>query len=112
MIKKAFGSQAYELDLPSRWKIHPVISVEQLEPAPPDHDPFDRPIDDHPAAIFTDEPQYRVERLLDRRARRYGRSKEKTQYLVKWLGYGQEENTWVNEEDIHEDLIKEYRYTH
>jgi hypothetical protein len=30
------------------------------------------------------------------------------QYLVKWKGYLEDENTWVDEIDIHEDVIKEY----
>ena len=32
-----------------------------------------------------------------------------TQYWVKWKGYLEDDNSWVNEADIHEDLIKAYR---
>jgi hypothetical protein len=32
-----------------------------------------------------------------------------TQYWVKWKGYPEADNSWVNEADMHEDLIKAYR---
>jgi hypothetical protein len=31
-----------------------------------------------------------------------------TQYWVKWKGYSEDDNSWVNEADMHEDLIKAY----
>ncbi|OCL03025.1 hypothetical protein AOQ84DRAFT_420733, partial [Glonium stellatum] len=58
LIKKVFGSQAYELEFPKHWKIHPVISIEQLEPAPRDLDPFERPTNEQPGAISQDDTQY------------------------------------------------------
>jgi hypothetical protein len=35
-ILRKIGSLAYELDIPDKWKIHPVISVSHLEPAKTD----------------------------------------------------------------------------
>ena len=32
----------------------------------------------------------------------------KVQYLVKWEGYPDYENTWEDEADIHDDLIKAF----
>lgn len=75
-VKRAFGAQAYELDLPSTWQIHPVISIEYLEPAPKNKDPFERSLDKLPAVEYdgaTD--HYLVERLLDRRVGRFGRGR-------------------------------------
>lgn len=63
-----------------------------------------------PPAVVPEDNQYSVERLLGRRVRRLGgRNRRKViQYLVKWEGYGNEHNGWVNETDIHKDLIKAY----
>jgi hypothetical protein len=41
VLRKA-GSLAYELELPAHWRIHPVISVAQLEPATKGKDPYGR----------------------------------------------------------------------
>ncbi|GKT28525.1 hypothetical protein ADUPG1_000704, partial [Aduncisulcus paluster] len=49
---------------------------------------------------------YEVERIVNRR--RYSRG-NMTRYLVKWKGYPDTENTWVDETDIFdESIIKEY----
>jgi hypothetical protein len=114
IVLEVYGKgNAYKLDLPEHWKIYPVISVEHLEPAPaPSADPFERPTPDHPPAIDdgAHADQWLVEKLLDRRIRRYGRNrKEVTQYLVQWKGYGAEHNQWVREDDISVDSIKEYK---
>ena len=41
-ILRRVSNLAYKLDVPSHWKIHPVISVTQLEPAPKGDDPYKR----------------------------------------------------------------------
>jgi hypothetical protein len=114
IIKEVYGKgNAYKLDLPGQWKIHPVISVEHLEPAPaPSADPFRRPTPDHPPAIDdgASADQWMVDKLLDRRIRRVGRyRKEVIEYLVQWKGYGPEWDEWVRESDISADSIKEYK---
>ena len=55
------------LDLPTTWRIHSVISINQLEPTPEANkpDPFNRPQNDQPAAIDKNNGQFLVERLLD-----------------------------------------------
>ena len=42
-----------------------------------------------PPVLVDDEEEYEVERILDKRTRR-----RKVQYLVKWLGYPDSDNTW------------------
>jgi hypothetical protein len=42
-IVKKIGRLAYELDLPPSWKVHRVISVAHLQPAPKGKDLFSRP---------------------------------------------------------------------
>ena len=51
--------------------------------------------------------QFLVESLLGKRTRRI-RRRRVAQYLVRWKGYPEEENTWADEADIHEGLIKDY----
>jgi hypothetical protein len=64
---------AYELDLPSSYHIHPVISVVHLEQYFPDE--FDRPQRPPPAPLIVDgHKKYVMEKLL--RQRGTGRAAE------------------------------------
>ncbi len=47
-ILEKISCLAYRLGLSNHWRIHPVLSVAQLEPAPLEKDPFDCPRPDHP----------------------------------------------------------------
>jgi hypothetical protein len=87
LIKKKVGSVVYELNLPSNSRIHLVISVAQLEPAPKGDDPFNRPRPDNPGPVHTNgdtetKKSFEVERILKKRVRKYGRTAV-TQYMVK-----------------------------
>ena len=50
LVKKRVGRLAYELELLPRWRIHPTISVTQLEPFPEIRDPYNRPRPTYPDA--------------------------------------------------------------
>lgn len=87
------GKQAYRLDIPGHWRVHPVFSVAQLEPWP-GIDSFDRPLSQKPDSVFvegdTDEYKfYEIDRLLNKRVRRRGKGYS-TDYLLRWQGYGLE----------------------
>ena len=73
-----------------------------------DADQFPQREPPRPPPIIPEDNQYEVEEVLDYKVVRRGRGKER-KYLVCWVGYGQEEDSWVAEEDIHEDLVAEYR---
>jgi len=49
--------------------------------------------------------------LLDKRVTRFGRTRRVVQYLVRWQGYGPENDQWVAASNISSDLINEYEAT-
>ena len=73
----------YKLELPKGMRIHPVFHISLLEPAPKN---AKIPTD---IEVEPDEGEYEVEEILDRRVK--GRQEE---YLIKWKGYDDSENTW------------------
>ena len=75
--------------------LHPVFNVVKLIPAPKDPIPGRRAEPPPPPKLVDGEEHYVVEKVLDNRLMR-GR----LHFLVKWEGYGYEENTWVAEEDM------------
>ncbi|CAJ0957887.1 unnamed protein product, partial [Ranitomeya imitator] len=64
---------------------------------------------DPPAPVLVEgELEYIVEKILDSRI-----SRRKLQYLVKWKGYGQEDNSWVFASDVHAaDLVRAFHLAH
>ena len=94
-IMEKVGCLAYRLDVPPDWRIHPVFSVAQLEPAPPPaDDPFGKPFPSNPPPAFiegdTDKVKsFEVERLLNKQQvkKRKGQAVE---YLVRLKGYDPE----------------------
>lgn len=89
-LPKSFGS------------IHPVFHVSLLEPY------YQRPgaePREPPGILIDGETEYLVEAILDKRTY-YG----KVQYLVKWEGYADTENSWEPSEHLEnaQDLIDEY----
>ena len=108
------GKQAYRLDIPDHWRVHPVFSVAQLEPWPNDSDPFDRPQPEEPDSIFVegDTPKWKsfeLERILNKRTHPSG----KIEYLVKWKGYGPQHDRWYNVKRLENarELIQDYEST-
>ncbi|GIL62649.1 hypothetical protein Vafri_16835 [Volvox africanus] len=102
-VVRMVGSVAVELTLPSNMNIHPTFHVSLIRP-------YKGPV---PVAETTDAPAvaepgpetwvagkqkaYEVERVLDYRTRRVGKSRRKRtvhEYLVKWTGYSSEHNSW------------------
>jgi transposase InsO family protein len=87
-IKDALGPVTYRLKLPSKWKIHPVFHLSLLMPykETPQHGPnFLKP----PPEEIEGTPEYEVESIVQSRVHR-----GHLQYLVKWKGYPEADNTW------------------
>ena len=85
----------YRLKLPTQWSIHDVFHIDLLTPyrETPTHGAnYQRP----PPDLIEGVEEFEVEKVLD--SRRYGRGR-KLQYLIKWKGYPDSDNQWVNWDD-------------
>jgi RNase H-like domain found in reverse transcriptase/Reverse transcriptase (RNA-dependent DNA polymerase)/Integrase zinc binding domain/Chromo (CHRromatin Organisation MOdifier) domain len=107
-VTKIVSPVAVRLELPPQWKIHPVFHISLLTPytETPSHGPnFTRP----PPDLIDGEEEYEVEQIRSHRT--WGRSKT-LQYLIKWAGYPESDNTWENADQIRApELIKLYHKT-
>ena len=108
-ITRVISPVAYQLDLPPSWTIHNVFHAGLLSPY---HEStqyganFPRP----PPDVIDGEEEYEVEAI--RNHRRFGRRRT-LQYLIKWKGYPEADNTWENHGDVFaERLIRQYHQTH
>jgi Chromo (CHRromatin Organisation MOdifier) domain len=94
-VVKRVGSQAYELPLHARWRIHDVFHVSNLEGYRRDSSMQPLP----PAELLEGEGEYEVESIVNhRRVNSTGRSKY--EYLVCWKGYPAENDTWEDERNL------------
>src|SRR6266481_4538682 len=97
---------AYRLELPPSWRIHDVFHASLLTPyhETTAHGPnFTRP----PPDLIDGEEEYEVERIVAHR--QFGRLK-RLQYLIKWKGYPESDNTWEPADQVHApELIKHYQ---
>jgi hypothetical protein len=96
----------YRLELPTQWSIHPVFHIDLLTPYRETitHGAnYQRP----PPDLVDNEEEYEVETILD--SRLFGRRK-RLQYLVKWAGYPDSDNMWVDKDDVFaEDKVREFK---
>ena len=103
-ILRRIGKVAYELDLPDTMKCHPVFHVSLLKPylssgrvQPP---PIPLDVDD--------EVEFEVEQILLHRDIKVGK-RSRREYLIKWLGYGHEHNSWEPDSAMNcDELITAY----
>ena len=105
-VERALSTITYQLTLPEQWKIHDVFHVDLLTPYRETefHGPnYAQP----PPDLIGQEEQYEVERVLDEH--NHGHWKKK-QYLVKWKGYPDSDNQWLDAKDMGnaQELIAEF----
>lgn len=104
-VLERVGRLAYKLDVPQDWRIYPVFSIAQLEPAPsPAEDPFGHLRPEHPPPVFVEGDtdavkSFEIDRLLNKRTVKKGRG-HAVEYLVRWTGYGPEWDRWYNIKDL------------
>jgi hypothetical protein len=105
-IIQVMSAVNYRLELPTQWSIHPVFHIDLLTPYRETimHGPnFTRPTPE----LIDGEEEYSVEKILD--SRRHGR-RWQLQYLVKWEGYPDADNMWIDKDDIFaDDKIREFK---
>jgi hypothetical protein len=105
-IIRVMSAVNYCLELPTQWSIHPVFHIDLLTPYRETtmHGPnFTRPAPE----LIDWEEEYSVEKILD--SQRFSR-RWRLQYLVKWEGYPDSDNMWVDKDDIFaEDKVREFK---
>ncbi len=85
-ITAQISSEAWRLQLPASWKVHPVYHSSQLKAV------VGTPRVPEPIALEDGQAaeELEVERLVGRRQVRG----QEAQYLVRWKGFGAHEDTW------------------
>jgi hypothetical protein len=105
-VLKEISPQAFKLDLPKTWRIHPVISAAQLWKPVQGKDPFGREQPRPPPILIdniTDEEFWEIDRLVDHSVTKR-RQQPKLQFRVHWKGYSDKEDTWQDEDMLNEDV--------
>jgi hypothetical protein len=99
------GEVAYKIWLPPNLKWHGVFHVSLLKPYLDNGTVQPPPLPE----IIQGEVEYEVESILAHRLVGSGK-RRKSQYLVKWKGYGPEHNSWEPEAHLSrcKDAIREY----
>src|SRR5229473_2356304 len=108
-ITKEISPVAYQLRLPIAWNIHDVFHASLLSPYHETnaHGPnYSRP----PPDLIKGEEEYEVEKVINHR---YTGRARTLQYLVKWIGYPEADNTWEPADQVHTpQLVKAYHRQH
>jgi chromodomain-containing protein len=87
-------------------KIHDVFHVDRLIPFTETQE-YGKAYPQLPPELIDGEEEYKIEETLDNCIKL--RTCNLKQYFVKWKGYAQSENSWVNEKDLHtSDLLEDY----
>ncbi|QRW23547.1 hypothetical protein RhiXN_08583 [Rhizoctonia solani] len=90
-ITEKVSSHLYRLKLPETLRIHNVFYVGLLSKAHKSpNQPFPKRL---PPETIEGEEEYEVEQIIDSK-----RQQGKWSYLIKWKGYGPEDNSWEPEE--------------
>jgi len=88
-----------------QWSIHDVFHIDLLTPYNETDlhgSNYSRPAPD----LVDNEEEYEIEKILD--VRQFGK-RQKKQYLIKWKGYPDSDNEWVDKKDVHApDAIREF----
>jgi hypothetical protein len=104
-ISTVLSPISYRLDLPSKWRIHPVFHATELSTYKETevHSPnFTFPSPD----LIDGEEEFEIEAIISHRKLR-----NKLQYLISWKGYPSSDNSWLPEKDLTnaKEILKTYK---
>jgi chromodomain-containing protein len=106
-ITRVVSPVTFQLCIPTAWNIHDVFHASLLSPYHEslEHGPnYSRP----PPDLLEGEEEYKVERIVNHWCSRRTRM---LQYLIKWKGYPEADNTWEPADQVHTpDLIATYHW--
>jgi len=95
----------YRLKLPTQWSIHDIFHIDLLTPYQ-ETDFHGSNYSRLASDLIDNEEEYKVEKILD--SQQFSRG-HKRQYLIKWKGYPNSDNEWVDKKDIHvPEVIREF----
>jgi hypothetical protein len=107
VIDEVQSPVVYKLCLPPQWNIHPIFHTSLLTPyvkTKEHRENYSRP----PPNMIEGKEQYKVEAI---RAHQY--HQHKLQYLIKWKGYPESNNTWEPVNNVQAPrLVKGYHKAH
>jgi hypothetical protein len=105
-IREKFSGLNYKINIPEKWKTHPVFHVSRLELALEDQDP-ERSKKPEPL-VFLDgegeeEQEYQISLVVEHRlirGRKDAKKAENLRFRVNWKGYGPEADTWESYQEL------------
>lgn len=107
-VERVVNPVTYRLKLPASLKIHPVFHVSLLQPWRVDSEfPGHQSALTRPPPVDPAENRFKVDRLLDKRV-----DGRRVFYLVRWEGYGPEDDLWEPASHIDNDLIADFEASH
>ena len=98
VILSRVGNVAYRLQLPTDWQVHDVFHVSQLKGSVGD-------VTGESGIDIEGQIEYEIERILQSRIVR-----NRKEYLIKWKGYNDFENSWVKAHDMGnaQELVRQF----
>jgi hypothetical protein len=109
-VEQVVNPVTYKLKLPSTMRIHPVFHISLIKPYKT-YDEFTNRQEPTPVQhAVAEDNQWYVEALLDKSMRTHNR--RIVHYLVRWKGFGLEDDSWVPNTAIEQSLIDEYEASH
>ena len=103
IVEQKISEEAYRLRLPAAWRIHDVFHTSQLKGV------AGNPQGEAAVVLDNGEEQSEVEKILACRLKRGHK-----EYLVKWKGYGDFENSWepIGNLDRAKERVREFEQQH